>query len=58
MVEARIEQTLAFLLLDPVAPGLIPSVPKKISDEKIVDVGEASQWCCLEQIGQRLEDFY
>ena len=30
------------LLPDPAAPGLIPSIPKKISEEKIVDVAEAN----------------
>ena len=31
-------QWLAHLLLDPAAPGLIASVPKKYSEEKIVNV--------------------
>ena len=36
-------QQLETLLPDPAVPGLIPSVPKKISDEKIVDFAEVNQ---------------
>ena len=43
-----IAQTLAYLLPDPAAPGLIPNVPQKISEEKIVNhercSGESGQW--------------
>ena len=31
-------QWLAYLLSDHAVPGLIPSIPKKISEEQIVDV--------------------
>ena len=41
-------QWLAYLLLDPAAPGLIPSVLKKISEEKVVNVAEVNQWRSLE----------
>ena len=34
-----IAQWLASLLPDPAAPGSIPSVPQKISEEEIVNVG-------------------
>ena len=34
---------LSYLLLDPAAPGLIPSVPQKISEEKNVDVAEPTE---------------
>ena len=34
------------LLQDPAAPGLIPSVPKKLSEEKIVDATEVNQRSC------------
>ena len=40
-------QLLAFLLPDPVAPGLIPRAPKSFSEEKIVDgadVAKVNQW--------------
>ena len=45
-----------YLLPDPSAPGSIPSVPKKISDQKIVDVAEVNQRRCLEESGQWLEN--
>ena len=40
------------LLEDPAAPGLIPSILEKISEEKIVDVAEVNQRRCLEESGQ------
>ena len=40
------------LPLDPPALGSIPSVPKKFSEEKIVNVGDVNQQCCLEKSGQ------
>ena len=43
------------MLLDPGAPGLIPSVPKIFSEEKIVDVAEVNQRHCLEESGHWLE---
>ena len=42
-LEGRIAQWLAYLLPDPAAPGLIPCVPKRISEGKIVDVAEVNQ---------------
>ena len=51
-----IAQRLAFLLPDPSALGSIPSVPQKISEEKIVDVAEDSQQRWLEESGQWLEN--
>ena len=44
------------MLLDPAAPGLIPSIPEFFSEEKIVEVAEVNQWCCLKESGQRLEN--
>ena len=44
------------LLPDPAAPGAIPSVSNKFSEEKIVDVVEVSQQSCLEESGQWLEN--
>ena len=49
-------QWLPYLLLDPAAPGSIPSIPKKISDEKIVIVAEVNQLRCLEESGLWLEN--
>ena len=43
MPGGSIAQRLAFLLPDPAAPGSIPSVTKKNSDEKIVDIAEVDQ---------------
>ena len=40
----------------PAAPGLIPSVPKKFSEEKIVDVAEVNQRRCLEESEQWLSN--
>ena len=39
-------QWLAYLLLDPGALGSIPSILKKISEEKIVDVAEVNHRRC------------
>ena len=36
--------------------GSIPSIPKKISEEKIVDVAEVNQRCCTEECVQWLEN--
>ena len=44
------------MLLDPAALSLIPSIPKKNSEEKIVDIAEVNQWPCLEESGQWLEN--
>ena len=43
-----IAQRLAHLPLDPAALSLIPNIPKKNSEEKIVDVPEVKQWRCYE----------
>ena len=51
-------QWLAYLLLDPAARGLIPSIPQKNSEEKIVDVAENNQRHCFEESGQWLENVY
>ena len=45
-------QWLAYLLLIPAAPGLIPSGPKKNFRGKIVDDAEVNQWRWLEERGQ------
>ena len=39
-----IAQWFAYLLLDPAAPGSIPSVPEKLLRGKIVNVAEASYY--------------
>ena len=36
--------------------GSIPSMPKKISEEKIVNIAKVYQWRCLEESGQWLEN--
>ena len=46
----------AYLLLDLAAPGSIPSVPKKNSEERIIDVAEVNQWRCFEESGRWLEN--
>ena len=40
----------------PAASGLIPAFPKISSEEKITDVTEVYQQCCLEESGQPLEN--
>ena len=45
------------LACGPSVPGSIPSIPKKISEDKIVDVAEFNQWRCLEESQQGLEIF-
>ena len=42
--------------LDLAAPGSIPSAPKKISKEKIIDVAEVYQRRCFEESGKWLEN--
>ena len=44
------------MLLDPAAQGFIPSVPRKNSEEKIVNVAEVNQWRCLEESRKWLEN--
>ena len=44
------------MLLDPVAWGSIPSIPKKNLGKKIVDVAEVYQRGCLEESGHCLEN--
>ena len=41
----------------PSFPGSIPSIPQKISEDKIVDVAEVNQWHCLEESKQGFENF-
>ena len=53
----RIVQYLADLLLDPTALGLISSIPEFFSEEKIVNVAEINQRCCLDESGQWYENF-
>ena len=36
----------------PGAPGLNPSLTKKISEEKVIDVAEVNQWHWLENVNQ------
>ena len=48
-------QWLAYLLPYPAAPGSIPRVPKKISDEIFFIVADVNQWCCLDESGQLIE---
>ena len=45
-------QWLAYFLLDSAAPGSIPSILKKISEEKIDIVAEVYQQRCLEESEQ------
>ena len=47
---------LAYLLPAPAAPGLVPSIPKKILKEQINDVAEVNKWRCLDESGQCLEN--
>ena len=47
-------QWLAHMLTDPAAPGSIPSFPEIFSEEKIADVTEVNQWCCLEKTEKML----
>ena len=49
-------QWLAYLLTYPPAPGLIPTISKKNSEEKIVDAAEVNQQRCLEEIELWLEN--
>ena len=53
-----IAQWQACFLLVRVAPGLIPIIPKFLSDKKNVDVAEVNKWRCLEESGQWLENVY
>ena len=52
----NIAQWLAYLLLYPAALGSIPSIPKKNSEEKIVDVAEVNQRRSLEENEQWLHN--
>ena len=51
-----IAQWLAYLLPNPAALGSNPSISKKNSEEKIVDVAEVNQQCCLGESGQWFEN--
>ena len=44
LLEGSIAKRLAYLLSDPAALGLIPSIPEFFSKEKNVDVAEVNQW--------------
>ena len=46
----------AYLLLDLAAPGSIPSVPPKNSEERLINVAEVNQQRCLEEREQWLEN--
>ena len=45
-----------YLLLVPAATGLIPSAPKNVSQENIVDVAEVNQRRCCEESRQWLDN--
>ena len=47
---------LARLLPGPAAPGSVPSIHEKFSDDKIVDVVEVNQWSYLKQTLPWLEN--
>ena len=51
-----ITQWLAYVPKDPAASGSIPSVPEKISEEKIIDVAEVNQRPSKEESTQWLEN--
>ena len=51
-----IAQWLADLLLGQSSTGLIPSMPKSFSVEKIVDIAEVNQQRCFAESGQWLEN--
>ena len=46
----------SILALHPGAPGSIPGIPNKFSEEFILDVAEVSQQRSLEESGQWLEN--
>ena len=48
-------QWLAYLLLDPAAPGLIPSVHNFFSDENIVNVAESNKRGAWRKVGSGLK---
>ena len=50
--KGSIAQRLAYLLLDPAAPGLIPKVSETFSE----DFAKVNQWHCLKESGQWLEN--
>ena len=45
----NIPQWLAYLLSNPAAPGSIPSIPNKFSEENIEDAAEVNQRHCFEE---------
>ena len=47
---------LEYLLPDPTAPGLIPSIPEFFFRGKMVDAAEVNQRRCIEESGQWLEN--
>ena len=56
IIGGSIAQWLSYLLLDPSATGLIPSVPVVFSEKIIVDVAEVNQRRCLEESQLWLEN--
>ena len=46
----------SYLLRDPAAPALIPSIPPKKFRGEIIDVTKVYRWRCLEESDQWLEN--
>ena len=56
MLGGSIVRWLAYLLLEPAAPGSIPSIPEIFSEEKIVNVAEVNLRGSLEENGLWIEN--
>ena len=56
MLGGSIAQWLSYLLLEPAAPGSIPSIPEIFSEEKIVNVAEVNLRGSLEENGLWIEN--
>ena len=56
MLGGSIAQWLSYLLLEPAAPGSIPSIPENFSEEKIVNVAEVNLRGSLEENGPWIEN--
>ena len=56
LMGGSIAQWLAYLLPYIAALGLIPSIPKNVSEVNIIEVAEVNQWCWLVYSGQWLEN--
>ena len=56
MLGGSVVQWLAYLLLEPAAPGSIPSIPEIFSEEKIVNVAEVNLRGSLEENGPWIEN--